>query len=134
MFNQFHHCKFCHAAACNHVSLVALKAGLLADRVTIYKENSEGHVNGKVVNQLQRFMVSQIGQSATRAGATHLLDVSEHLGPVISKMQTMQRPVCIQMATNWVGVECYKKYVLQVGGYNLKSGVRGTAPDRLAIN
>ena len=80
----------------------------MAGRVTIDKENSEEGVDGKVVNQLCRFMVSCIGERATRAGTTHLLDVCEHLRPVISKAQTMQHPVCIQMATNWAGVECYK--------------------------
>jgi hypothetical protein len=106
----------------------------MAGRVTINKENSEEGVNGKVVNQLRRFMVSCIGERATGAGTAHLFDVCEHLGPVISKVQTMQHPVCIQMATYRVGVECYKKYVTQVRGYDLKSGVRGTAPDRLTIN
>jgi hypothetical protein len=106
----------------------------LASRVTIHEENSEEGADGKVINQLHRFMVSCIGERATGAGTAHLLDVCDHLGPVISKAQTMQHPVCIQMATYRVGVECYKKYVPQVRGYNLKSGVRGTAPDRLTIN
>jgi hypothetical protein len=106
----------------------------LASRVTINEENLEEGVDGKVVNQLCRFMVSRIGERATGAGTAHLFDVCEHLGPVISKVQTMQHPVCIQMATYRVGVECYKKYVPQVRGYNLKSGVRETAPDMLTIN
>jgi hypothetical protein len=106
----------------------------LAGRVTINEENLEKGVDGKAVNQLRRFMVSCIGERATGAGTAHLLDVCEHLGPVISKAQTMQHPVCIQMASDRVGVECYKKYVPQVRGYDLKSGVRGTAPDRLTIN
>ena len=106
----------------------------MAGRVTIDKENSEEGVDGKVVNQLCRFLVNCIGERATGAGTAHLLDVCDHLGPVISKAQTMQHPVCIQMATNWVGVECYKQYVPQVRGYDLKSGVRGAAPDRLTIN
>jgi hypothetical protein len=87
-----------------------------------------------VINQLRRFMVSCISERATTTGTAHLLDVCEHLGPVISKAQRMQHPVCIQMATYWVGAECYKQYVPQVRGYNMKSGVRGTAPDRLTIN
>jgi hypothetical protein len=106
----------------------------LAGRVTINKENLEEGVDGKVVNQLCRFMVSCIGDRATGAGTAHLLDVCEHLGPVISKVQKMQHHVFIQMATNWVGVECYKNYVLQVRGYDLKLGVRGTALDRVTIN
>ena len=78
-------------------------------------------------------MVSRIGERATGAGTAHLLDVCDHLGSVISKTQTVQCPVCIQMATNWVDVECNEKYVPQIGEYYLKLGVRGTAPDRLAI-
>jgi hypothetical protein len=105
----------------------------LAGRVTINEENLEKGVDGKAVNQLRRFMVSCNGEIETGAGTAHLLDVCEHLGPVISKAQTMQHPVCIQMASDWVGVECYEKYVLQVRGYDLKSGLRGTAPDRLTI-
>ena len=102
MLDGFHDRESHHAACCNKVYLAIFEAGMLPCGVAINKEYTKGSVDGKVINELRGCAASRICQGTTGTGSAHSFDEGVHLRPMVSKAQSMESAVGVQVPANGI--------------------------------
>ena len=112
MLDGFHDREPRHAACCNKVYLTAFESGVLSCGVAVDKEYSKGSVDGEVVNELRGSAASRICKGATGTGAAHPFDEGVHFGPMVSKTQSMESTVGVQVPANGFRVKGNKNNII----------------------
>ena len=91
-----------HSATCDQVNFGTFKSGVVTGRVCVDKKDHERGLNGEVIDQFRGLRLCSVSEQAPRASTAHLVDVAEHVWPIITKPDAMQSPRDIQVPPSWV--------------------------------
>ena len=89
-----------------------------AGRVCIEEHDEKRCFVREIVDKLQRFTASWIGQCATGACLAHLFHVGVHPRPIEAQTKAVERPVGVQVAANSICVECNNTMFMSSVGTN----------------
>jgi hypothetical protein len=97
---------------------------MIACCVCVQMHHQEWCLDRKVVNKFRQFAACWICECAPRTRLTHSFHKGIHAWPVKPKSKTMKGPICIQITTHSIGVECNEEEILQLLWDQLQTCVR----------